>query len=166
MPVYEFYCSACNTIFNFFSPRVDTTARPACPRCARPDLERRPARFAMLRHAGEEEPDPLDQLDEQRMAGAMEALADELAGAEDEEDPRKLGRLMRRFGEVSGLTLGPRMEEMIRRLEAGEDPDAVEGEMGDELGAEDEGLDELFQFRKAVARRRRRPRVDENLYFM
>jgi hypothetical protein len=58
------------------------------------------------------------------------------------------------------------MEEMIRRLEAGEDADAVEDEMGDEFGEEGEGLDELFQLRKAITRRRRRPRVDENLYFM
>jgi putative FmdB family regulatory protein len=166
MPVYEFYCSACNTLFNFFSARIDTTARPACPRCGRAELDRRPARFATLRHAGEDEPDPLDELDDDRMAGAMEALADELAGAEDEEDPRQLGRLMRRFGEVSGLALGPKMEEMIRRLEAGEDADAVEDEMGDEFGEEGEGLDELFQLRKAITRRRRRPRVDENLYFM
>ncbi len=166
MPVYEFYCSACNTLFSFFSSRIDTTARPACPRCARPELERRPARFSTLKHTGDDEPDPLDELDETRMAGAMESLADELAGAEDEEDPRQLGRLMRRFGAASGLSLGPRMEEMVRRLEAGEDPDDVEEEMGDDLGEEGEGLDELFQFKKAVARRRRRPRVDQTLYFM
>ncbi len=166
MPVYEFYCSACNTLFNFLSPRIDTATCPACPRCGRPELERRPARFSTLKHSGDEEPDPLDELDDARMAGAMESLADELAGAEDSEDPRQLGRLMRRFGEVSGLAVGPKMEEMIRRLEAGEDPDAVEDEMGDEFGEKGEGLEEMFQLRKAVGRRRRRPRVDENLYFM
>ncbi len=40
MPVYEFYCPDCHTIFNFFSRRVNTAARPACPRCERPELER------------------------------------------------------------------------------------------------------------------------------
>ncbi len=166
MPIYEFYCRPCHTLFSFFTSRIDTGARPPCPRCGAAELERRPARFATLRHAGEEEPDPLGDLDEQRMAGVMESLADELAGAEDEEDPRQLARLMRRFGEASGLALGPRMEEMIRRLEAGEDPDALEDEMGDDFGEDDEGLEDFFQLKRAAAHRRRRPRVDENLYFL
>ncbi|MCK4728291.1 MAG: zinc ribbon domain-containing protein, partial [Desulfobacterales bacterium] len=33
MPIYEFYCEDCNTIFNFFSRSVNTTKRPPCPRC-------------------------------------------------------------------------------------------------------------------------------------
>lgn len=166
MPIYEFYCSACNTLFNFLSQRIDTTTRPACPRCNRPDLERRPARFAMLKHTGVEEPDPLEELDDDRMAGVMEGLMDELGGVEDEEDPRIMATVMRRFGEASGLELGPRMEEMVRRLEAGEDPDVVEEEMGNAFDDEEDSFDEFFRLKKAVAARRRRPRVDETLHFL
>ena len=166
MPIYEFYCSACNTLFNFFSQRVDTAARPDCPRCGRPRLERRPARFAMIRHPGEDEPDPLEELDDDRMAGVMEGLMDELGGVEDEEDPRITAKVMRRFGEASGLDLGPRMEEMVRRLEAGEDPDAVEAEMGDAFDDQEDSFEEFFRLRKAVAARRKRPRVDETLHFL
>ena len=32
MPVYEFYCADCHTVFNFLARRVDTTASPAWTR--------------------------------------------------------------------------------------------------------------------------------------
>jgi len=45
MPIYEFYCVDCHTVFNFFSRRIDTEKRPSCPRCGRPGLERRLQQF-------------------------------------------------------------------------------------------------------------------------
>ncbi|MEI6128202.1 MAG: FmdB family zinc ribbon protein [Pseudomonadota bacterium] len=45
MPIYEFYCTSCNTIFNFFSRTVNVTKRPACPRCGR-ELERQVSMFS------------------------------------------------------------------------------------------------------------------------
>ena len=179
VPIYEFYCPDCNTLFNFFSAQVDTRARPACPRCGKPELDRRPARFATLRatagtrgeegdEEGDEGPSPFAGLDESRMEGAMESLAREMEGLSDEqaEDPRQLARFFRRFGEMSGLEPGPRLEEMLRRLDSGEDPEALEGEMGEGLDDE-EGFSEFFQLKKqAQARRSRRPRVDETLYFL
>ena len=47
----------------------------------------------------------------------------ELQNLENNEDPRQMAALFRRFGEASGLEIGPRMEELMSRLEAGEDPD-------------------------------------------
>ena len=175
MPIYEFYCSACHTLFNFFSSRIDTASRPACPRCARPELERRPARFATLKRTGSSDTDagegdednPLPGLDEERLERAMESMAGEMESVGDEEDPRQMARFFRRFGDAAGMRLGPRMEEMLRRLEKGEDMEALEGEMGDgEEGAEGE-LDEWFQLKETAKRlRQRRPRVDETLYFL
>jgi len=54
MPVYEFYCPDCHTIFNFFSRRVDTETRPTCPACSRPDLERQAFPFAISKARGEQ----------------------------------------------------------------------------------------------------------------
>ncbi len=165
MPIYEFLCSDCNTLFNFFSPRIDTDSRPACPRCSRL-LERRPAAFATLKHSGEGEPDPFDGLDESALDGAMQAMAEEFAGAGDEEDPRVMAKVLRRFGEASGMALGPRMEDLLARLESGADPDALEQELDGELDG-DAALEDLFRARKALAGRvRRRPRVDRELYFL
>jgi putative FmdB family regulatory protein len=55
MPVYEHYCPDCHTIFSFFSRRVDTDTRPACPRCARPNLERQVSLFAISKARAEKE---------------------------------------------------------------------------------------------------------------
>lgn len=164
MPIYEFYCSDCHTLFNFFSSVIDTEALPDCPRCSRPDLERRPARFATLKHPGDAEPDPLGGLDEERLAGVMDSMMSELGGLEENEDPRQLARLFRQFGEASGLELGPRMQEMMSRLESGEDPDRLEEELGDDL--DDDSLEEFFQLRKRRPSRSLQPAVDDTLYFL
>ena len=179
MPIYEFYCPACHTVFSFFSSRVDTAARPACPECGRPELGRRPSRFATVSRlgsaaeGGEEGDSPIPGLDEARMEQAMEQLAGEMEGmggldGEENPDPRQLARFMRRFGEVSGLEPGPKLEEMLRQLENGADPESFD----DELDGAGEGDDaaafaELFKTRRAAAGRRRgRPRIDETLHFL
>lgn len=165
MPIYEFYCSACHTLLNFFSATVDTRRRPACPHCGHSDLERRPARFATLRHAGDESgPSPLEDLDPARMEGALESMAREIEGAEAEQDPRRMGRLMRRFSELSGLELGPQMESFMARLEAGEDLESVEREIDQLDETEDPALDALRRLGRGSARRRA-PRVDDELHF-
>lgn len=168
MPIYEFYCSDCHMLFNFLSSSIDTSTRPSCPRCERPDLERRPARFATLSGAAKGEADaddPFAHLDDAKLDGAMESMMSEMGDLEGDEDPRKLAGALRRLGEATGLELGPRMEEMLGRLEAGEDPDRLEEEMtGDEEG--DESVEEFFRIKKRSWKRRRRPRVDDTLYFL
>jgi putative FmdB family regulatory protein len=172
MPIYEFYCRNCHTLFNFFSPKIDTEVAPSCPKCDLERLERRPARFAALTRgdrgesgAGEEELFP--EFDEASLDRAMESLSDEFAGLENEEDPRQMAEFFRKFGDATGMKLGPRMEEMLGRLEAGEDPDQLEEEMGADLGDDDSALSEWFQVKKkAQSLKARRPKQDDNLYFL
>ena len=73
------------------------------PRCERQALERKPSRFATLkrREEGEGEGDVFDGLDESKIEGAMESLMREMGGMESEDDPRAMGRMMRRFSELS-----------------------------------------------------------------
>lgn len=175
MPIYEFYCPDCDTLFNFFSPRVDTAARPDCPRCGRPSLERKPARFAALsgsststgEEAGDDELAALG-IDEERLAGAFESVLGEMeGGGEETEDPRSMARMLRRVGEAAGLEPGDRMEEMLGRLEAGEDPERLEEEMDDAFDdADGDPLADLFRRKRAARRRRRRPKVDDELHFL
>lgn len=179
MPIYEFYCVDCHMVFNFLSRTINTTKRPACPRCGRPELERRMSRFAVSRRRSESAPkaeadDLPPGFDEEKMERAMEALASEAEGI-DEDNPRQMARLMRKLFDTTGLPLGPHMEEAIRRMEAGEDPDRIEEELGDLLEQEDpfgesggetspgtprEGGGTLW----AISRKLRPPRVDETLY--
>jgi putative FmdB family regulatory protein len=130
MPVYEFYCSYCHTIFNFLSRRVNTDKRPDCPKCGRPELERQVSRFAFSRGLQDDPVNGLPDIDEERLEKAMETLAGEMEGV-DENDPRQMARFMRKLTEATGVNFGSEMEEAIRRLETGEDPEKLEEEMGD-----------------------------------
>ena len=55
MPVYEFYCSECNTIYNFWSQRVNTEKIPSCPKCDNPELDRMVSRASVLSGKSSEE---------------------------------------------------------------------------------------------------------------
>jgi putative FmdB family regulatory protein len=70
MPIYEFYCESCNTIFSFFSRRIDTETVPGCPRCAAPELSRQVSMFATIGRASEDE-DQLAGLDETKMGASQ-----------------------------------------------------------------------------------------------
>lgn len=171
MPIYEFFCANCNTLYSFFTATIDTEKRPDCPSCGRSELERRPARFAALTGSiggnDEEESgdDPFAGLDESQMEAAMTVLERELGGLDDSDpEPRQLARAMRAVGDATGMEMGPRMEDLLSRLEAGADPESLEAEMGD-LDSEDGSVDEFFRLKKRAAVRARRPRVDDELYF-
>ena len=165
MPIYEFYCEPCHTIFNFYSRTVNPSKTPRCPRCGNPDMKRRVSRFAVVsRGSGEksEEDEGWPPLDENKMEQAMALLAKEAEDL-DEEDPRQAAQLMRKLSEATGLTLGPGMEEALRRLEKGEDPEKIEEEMGDILEEEEPWL--LAKKSPRISRQRfSPPQVDETLY--
>jgi putative FmdB family regulatory protein len=157
MPIYEFYCTACDTIFSFFARSVNTTAAPVCPRCSAP-LERRMSMFACIGKAGEKDEMADMPFDETRLTAAMDKLAAEAEGM-NEEDPRQAANLMRKFTEMTGVKLGDGMQEALRRMEAGEDPDSIEADMGDVLEQEDP-----FAPAGRAQQRRTKPRRDETLY--
>jgi len=72
----------------------------------------------------------------------MENLADpsSLAGL-DENDPKSMARWMRKMSNEMGEDLGPEFSEVVGRLEAGEDPEAIEKSMP-ELGAAGSAADD------------------------
>ncbi len=164
MPIYEFFCPACNTIFNFYSRRLHGGRRPDCPQCGRKELEKQFSSFATIGRAkepaGGEGDDPLAGIDEAKMERAMESLMREAQGM-SEEDPRQMANLMRKFTEKTGISLGGRMEEALSRLEAGEDPEALEQEMGDLMEGDDAFSIEAL---RAKARGVRAPQHDQTLY--
>jgi len=160
MPIYEFYCPECHMIFNFLSKSVNTEKKPTCPKCGKIELDRRMSVFASPRNQGEEDNTQLPDIDESKMERAMNLLAKE-AEHMDENDPKQAANLMRKLTDMTGLNLGSGMEEALQRMEAGEDPEAVEAEMGDLLEGE-----EPFAFEKKSLKgpRYQPPAVDDTLY--
>jgi hypothetical protein len=69
---------------------------------------------------------------------------------------------MRKLSSMTGLKLGDKMEDALSRMEAGEDPEAIEQQMGD--------IDEndLFKVENSGKNNRNRsfPQRDETLYDM
>ncbi len=129
MPVYEFYCENCHTIFNFLARRVSTEKKPDCPRCKRPALEKQVSAFAISKNL-EEPAEGMPDIDESKMEQVMMTLAGEMESM-DEDDPKAMANFMRKFSSMTGMELGDGAEEALSRLEAGEDPEQIEAEMGD-----------------------------------
>jgi putative FmdB family regulatory protein len=165
MPIYEFYCARCHTIYSFFSRSVNTEKRPPCPGCRRDSLQRQVSHFAVVKagKSGSDEGMPDLPIDEAKMESAMATLASEAEGI-NEDDPRAAARLMQRFSQVSGLKLGKNMEEALKRLESGEDPESIEAEMGDLLDGEENPFE--LPGKKGSRRLAPPPARDDTLYEM
>ena len=96
----------------------------------------------------------------------MESLAGE-AGALEGDDPRAAARFVRRLYDAAGFPVNGDLQEALRRMESGEDPDAIEEEMGDVL----EGVDPMGGALAAktgagIRRRFLPPRRDPELFEM
>jgi putative FmdB family regulatory protein len=142
VPIFEYLCRPCNRIFSFLSLSSRVEASPACPRCGATDLTRVPSSFAVAtpsktkaNPAGSQHEAGPDDAAMSRMEAEVMQMADSM-DEKDAEDPRVMARMMRRLAEVSGEKVTPAMNEMFRRLEAGEDPDTLEEELGPQLEAE------------------------------
>jgi len=173
MPIYEFYCADCHRVYSFLSRSVDTRKRPACPKCGRAELTRRASLFAISkrREEGPAGAGGEPSFEDARLEQAMEALAGEAEGM-NENDPRHSARLMRKLFGAAGMPVTGRMEEALKRLEAGESPERIEEEMGDVFegdplaeGGESREGEEAKGF-KGLARRLTPPSVDPELYEM
>ena len=162
MPIYEFYCSKCHMLFNFFSGSVNVDKKPFCPKCKKKKLDRKMSVFSVSKNRGSEGDVSMPDMDESKLEQAMSGLAKDVENI-DEEDPRQAANLMRKLSDMTGLNLGPGMEEALSRMEAGEDPEQIEAEMGDILEGE-----EPFGFKEKASAilKNRPPRVDEKLYYL
>jgi hypothetical protein len=89
-----------------------------------------------------------------RLEAAMGEMEREFSRV-DENDPRAMGRMMRRMAELTGEKIGGDMEEVVRKLEEGADPDSLEEQLG--AAPDGEGPGEA-QSGAPGAPRRRRPR--------
>ncbi len=143
MPIYEFACPKCRRIFNFLSKRLNPDRSPACPKCGNRKMTKQMSRFAMTK--GLKEPTgkgdaaggdegPMPDMDDPRMMQAMSELERDMEHM-DENNPRHMAHMMKKMKDLMPPGTVPKeLDVAIKRLEAGEDPEKIEADMGDLLG--------------------------------
>jgi len=137
MPIYEFYCSHCNMVFNFLSKSVKSNIKPNCPRCRHRKLAKLISSFAFTGKAVESSGGDDLPIDEAKMERAMTSLASEVEGIK-QDDPRQAAKLMRKFSAMTGLEMNKGVKEAINRLESGENPEKIEAEMGNLMNGQED----------------------------
>jgi putative FmdB family regulatory protein len=143
MPIYEFSCPKCRVIFNFLSKRIEPDRLPVCPKCGNKKMEKQMSAFAMPRGAKEPAPvaagdeaggEPMPDFDDPRIARAMGEMERDMESL-DENNPKHMAHMMKKMKEIMPAgTMPKEMDIAIKRLEAGEDPEKIEEDMGDVLG--------------------------------
>lgn len=151
MPIYEYYCPDNRRIYSFFAKTLAQGANvPKCPDNPAWRMRKIPSGFAIT-GGGKKRAEPAADAgaggtvppeggaNDARMEAAMGQMEREF-GAVDENDPRAMGRMMRRMSELSGEKLDGEMEEAVRKLEEGADPEELEEQLGGAADG-DEGED-------------------------
>jgi putative FmdB family regulatory protein len=127
VPIYEYRCHNCRRRVSIFWRTFSEAAEgtPICPGCGRSDLTRLVSRVRIVR--SEE-----SRLDDMADPGNLPDF--------DENDPKSLGRWMRKMSGEMGEDLGPEFDEVVGRLEAGENPEDIEKSMPELMGEGGEDL--------------------------
>src|SRR5664279_2133314 len=142
MPIYEYACPKCRVIFNFLSKRIKPDRLPVCPKCGNMKMTKQMSRFAMSRGltepAAKTEPEiggpPMPDLDDPRMERAMMEMEQDMEHL-DENNPKHMAHMMRKMKDLMPPgTMPKELDVAIKRLEAGEDPEKIEADMGNFMG--------------------------------
>jgi len=116
MPIYEYRCRKCHRRVSILLRSFAVDVRPKCTYCGHDELDRLISRVAVLRS----EEAQLDSLSDSSALGDL-----------DENDPRSLGRMMKKMSREAGEDLGDEFHEVVDRLEAGQSPEDIESSMPD-----------------------------------
>lgn len=125
MPTYDFICNDCNQRFDVFLTFAEYGKKAVkCTLCGSKNVRRR---MTKVRVAKSEE-------------SRMESMADDFSGFEGmEDDPKAMGRMMRKMGKEMGEELPSEFDEVVDRLEKGQSPEEIEKSIPD---LEGDGSDE------------------------
>lgn len=147
---------------------------PRCP--ANPEflLERLLSKFSVTGRA-QEKPAPdfrVAGMNDSQVDSMLAAMEGEMRGMDpDNPEPKALAKLMRCVSNLTGERMPGRMEELARRMEAGEDPEKLDAEYGDDLedmasSGGDEWSGAADQIRKRIRPANLEPARDPTLYEM
>ncbi len=120
MPTYEYRCNACHrkVTLRYKTYAEYDEATPVCMHCGSTDLTRLISRVAIQRS-------PLGRL--MNSDDVNDSAFDDL----DADDPVALGRMLREMSAETGEDLGGEFEEVVDRLERGENPEDIEASLPD-----------------------------------
>ncbi len=183
MPIYEFHCPDNNKTYSFYARTLaQGTKTPRCPDNPKFRMERVLSPFSVKKRAvvsPSGEPGGAD-MDDPRMEAAMAEMEREFGGMDTENpDPRQLARMMRKMSAITGESMPQEMEEMLGRMERGEDPEKLEAEYAGALdaldapsenaggeGASEEKAERRKHLTEQLKKLRNRPVRDPKLYEM
>ena len=151
MPIYEYYCSDTHTIYPFYAKTLaQGQTTPKCPANPGFRMKKVVSAFAITSGGTSDESAETkldagatgDPAEDAKMEAAMGAMESEFSGV-DENDPKAMARMMRRMSDLTGEKMEGEMEEVVRKLEEGADPDSLEEQLGggEEAGA---GMDDPY----------------------
>jgi putative FmdB family regulatory protein len=123
MPTYDFICNSCKNRFDVFLTYQEYGVKTVhCTHCSSANVRRR---MTKVRIAKTE-------------AGRMEAMANDFPGFDGlDDDPRTLGRVMKKMGKEMGEELPAEFDEVVDRLEAGQSPEDIQSALPD-LNSDDD----------------------------
>ncbi len=122
MPAYDYRCLNCKQNFEVYLSYNEYNTRTVhCPHCQSEQVQRRIGRIRFARS------------DDERLSD----ISDPAKFADFENDPRSMGKMMRKMSHELGEDMGPEFNEMVGRLEAGQSPEEIESsmpELADQFG--------------------------------
>jgi hypothetical protein len=176
MPIYEYYCPDNDRIYQFYARTLAQGGTvPMCPDNPGHRMVRIQSAFSVVGREGDASHgsgtdsggDVAGGAEDPRMDAAMDAMEGEFAGL-DENDPKAMGRMMRRMSELTGERLDGEMEEVVRKLEEGADPESLEERLGDSGTGGNDGpgvpAPDAAPVPRPLRRARRGPTRDPKLY--
>lgn len=130
MPNYEYRCRDCQRKFEIFMTFAEYGQKTVeCRHCHSQRVDRLLSRVRFARS------------DESR----LENLADPSNLDGLDEDPRSLGRMMRKMKDEVGEEMPPEFDEVVGRLEKGQSPDDIEKDLPElgQMDASGGGMDDF-----------------------
>jgi putative FmdB family regulatory protein len=117
MPIYDYVCQNCGKRFDIYLSYSEYGSRTvACLHCGSENVRRRLGR---VRVAKSED-------------SRLDDMSDDFSGMEGlEDDPKAMGRMMRKMGREMGEDLPPEFDDVVDRLESGQSPEDIEQALPD-----------------------------------
>jgi len=133
MPIYEFACPKCKVLYHFLSKRIQTDRSPVCPKCGHADLEKAISSFSMIKGSEAQHPMPPEGVSDTEVFRTMQQIEKDMVHM-DESNPRHMASMLRKMqASMPDAALPKDWDVALSRMEAGENPDNIEADMGELL---------------------------------